>query len=199
MVLAQKADPAGQDRHQGMLFGNIKGEQLLIGGFDGDHFDVGDHVILRMAVESQLVGFRTDVIHKIETPLMYAVAFPVAVEAINLRKADRIHAFFPAHLYVEKHGGDVYELSPRVMDISAGGCCFRSKTKLPPQSEVKISFSLPGERHIQSASAVVLYSTRIAGVFNIRVRFSQEAKNIPIIQEITNWVNDSLTFGVEEG
>ncbi|HEX7926666.1 MAG TPA: hypothetical protein VF678_03680, partial [bacterium] len=71
---------------------------------------------------------------------------------------------------------------------------FRSKTKLVAGAEVKISFSLPGDRQIQSVMAVIIDCSPSAAVFHNRVKFSQDAANLPVLQEIHKWVTDSLTF-----
>jgi hypothetical protein len=119
------------------------------------------------------------------------------VETVNLRKAQRIQAFFPAEVQVSKQASgsaDMYLLKTRVLDISAGGCSFRSKTKLNANADVKIAFSLPGDRHIQSVLATVIECTASGAVFHNRVKFSQDATNAPILQEIGKWIADSLTF-----
>ncbi|MEE8556099.1 MAG: PilZ domain-containing protein [bacterium] len=196
-VFAQKLTDTSEERDQGILVGNYKGVHLVVGGFEQDRFGIGERIILRMILGSEVVGFETEVTAKTERPLMYVVKFPDAVEAIHLRHADRVQAFFPAEVRVSQSGseaGDTYLLKTRILDISSGGCCFRSKTKIPPDAEVKISFMLPGERQIQSASAVVLESVPLGKVYNNRAKFPQDGANIPIVQEISNWVNDSLSF-----
>ena len=197
-VFAQKTEGGDSDRHQGTLFGNIGDELLIVGGFNAARFAMGERIILRMVLGPHLVGFETDVVKKIENPLIYFVRFPLQIEAISLRKTDRIQAFFPADVSGKgKTSEDVYVLKTRILDISSGGCCFRSKTKLSPKSEVQISFTLPGHRQIHSVRADVLDSTLLGGVYNNRATFPREGQNLPIIQEISSWVDDSLTFTEE--
>ncbi len=197
-VYAQRPEKGDPSRHTGMLIGNIKDEFLLIGGFAGADFGVGEKIVLRMVFGNHLVGFETEVMRRFDEPLLYIVKFPLQVESLNLRKSQRIQAFFPAEVQVSKLAGaataDMYLLKTRVMDISVGGCSFRSKMKLAPNAEMRITFSLPGDRHIQSVGAAVIDCTSLGTIFHNRVRFNQDPANLPILQEIAKWVNDSLTF-----
>jgi len=189
------ADTAG--RHTGILIGNIRNQQLVIGVYDGVEFKVGEHLILRMSRGPHLVGFDTHVLKKLDDPPLYFVQFPIKIEAINLRKAQRIQAFFPADVRVNRPGSDqVLLLTARVLDISAGGCSFRSKSKLPA-AEVNMSFALPGDRHIQSVRGSLVESVPAGLVFHSRVKFSQEPSNIPAMQEVAKWVAEGLSFGAE--
>lgn len=195
-VFAQRTSGGDPARHNGILIGNIRDEFLVISGFAVE-FAVNERIILRMVVGNHLVGFETQVLRKFEDPRLYVVKFPLQIESLNLRKAQRIQAFFPAEVRLAKPAGgaaDMYLLKTRVLDISAGGCSFRSKTRLAADTEVKISFSLPGDRHIQSVTATVIECTPAGSVFHNRVKFSQDAPNLPILQEIAKWVAESLSF-----
>ena len=193
-VTAQKVDSYAKERFPGILIGNDRGIHLVIGGFNQDCFGVGERIILRMALGSELVGFTCNVLAKTDTPLMYVVDFPDDFETIQLRKSGRVQAFFPAEISFRKESPDAHILVTRILDISAGGCCFRSKTQIPAKSEVKISFTLPGDRQIQSVNAIVIVSEVVGKVFNNRATFSREGTNIPIVQEITKWVNESMSY-----
>ena len=187
---------ADTDKHTGLLIGNLKNDWLLIGIYDGAEYAVGDKLQLRTAVGSHLVGFDTEVLQKFEDPALYRLAFPKTVNAVNLRKAERIQAFFPADVQVTTPGADTYLLKTRVLDISAGGCSFRSKTKLPDTSALKISFALPGDRQVQSVKSSVIESLPMGLVYHTRVRFMQEPTSVPILQEVAKWVAEGLTFTV---
>lgn len=195
-VFVQRAGANDPSRHTGILIGNIRDEFLVVSGFAVD-FQPNERLILRMVVGNHLIGFETQVLRKIDDPTMYVVSFPLRVESLNLRKSQRIQAFFPAEVRLSKPAGgaaDMYLLKTRVLDISAGGCSFRSKTRLVDDAEVKISFSLPGDRQIQSVTARIIECTPMGNVFHNRVKFSQDAPNLPILQEIAKWVADSLSF-----
>jgi hypothetical protein len=196
-VFAQRSEAGDPARHNGVLIGNFKDEMLLIGGFTTVEMRVGERIILRMVLGNLLVGFETQVVKRYDDPQMYLVKFPLHVESINLRKSQRIQAFFPAEVQVSKQASgttDMYLLKTRVLDISAGGCSFRSKTKLVSGADVKISFSLPGDRQIQSVLATIIECSPAGVAFHNRTRFSQDPANLPILQEIGKWIAESLTF-----
>jgi hypothetical protein len=86
-------------------------------------------------------------------------------------------------------------LKTRVMDISAGGCGFRSKTRLSSNQELAISFSLPGDRRVQSVRGIVLESQAAGPTFHNRVKFIQDPANMAILQEVAQWVTESIAFG----
>ena len=198
MVLAQKVVSTDEDRYQGILIGNVNEEMLVIGEIAGVQFEVGEQIILHIPMDSQLVGFETIVITKVDYPLMYVVRFPDVIEEIKgskikVRKVERIRAFIPADVNVPDPGGGTYLVLTRILELSSGGCWFRSKTPLPI-SPITMTFSLPGNQHIKSAHAIVLTSSHAWTVYDIRAKFPKEGTNIPIIQEITNWVNDNQSF-----
>jgi len=196
-VFVQRSEAGDPARHNGFLIGNFKDTSLLIGGLTSAELRNGERIILRMVIGNHLIGFETLVLKKFDDPQMYLVQFPLQVESVNLRKAQRIQAFFPAEVQISKQASgtaDMYLLKTRVLDISAGGCSFRSKTKLISGADVKISFSLPGDRNIQSVMASIIDCSTAGAVFHNRVKFSQDPANLPILQEIGKWVADSLTF-----
>jgi hypothetical protein len=201
-VYAQRVDPAEEQRHSGLLVGNIGDNHLVIGGFQGTEFAMGERLVLRMVLGNHLIGFQTVIERRFEGPTLYICQFPLKIESVNLRKADRIQAFFPADVSFSKGGGDAGEmriLKTRILDISAGGCNFRSKSKLETNLDVRISFILPGDRQIQSVKAVVLESVLAGSIFNNRVRFTQDSSNAVILPEISRWVTDSMTFTSDVG
>jgi PilZ domain len=194
-VFLQRPGADASGRHTGIMVGNIRDQMLVIGIYDGAEFEIGERLILRMGMGAHLVGFDTKVLKKSAEPQLYFIQFPDRVEAINLRKAQRIQAFFPADVKIDKEGSDqILLLKTRVLDISAGGCSFRSKTKFNASS-VSISFALPGERHIQSIKGSIIDSIQVGMVFHSRVKFSQDPGNQPILQEVAKWVAEGLSFG----
>ena len=97
---------------------------------------------------------------------------------------------------MQSPGSDqVFLLKTRVLDISAGGCSFRSKIKLPAAT-VHISFALPGERRIQSLKGEIIQSVQVGLVFHSRVKFAHEPANIPVLQDVAKWVAEGVSFGV---
>jgi hypothetical protein len=195
-LFVQRPGADAADRHSGILIGNIRNERLLIGVYDGVELDTGEGIVVRLGMGSHLVGFETQVLKKVDDPPLYVVKFPEQVHAMNLRKAQRIQAFFPADVQVREPGSDqVYLLKTRVLDISAGGCSFRSKTKLPA-AHVQMSFALPGERRVHSVKGAIVESARMGLVYHSRVKFVNEAVNVPIMQDVAQWVAEGLSFGL---
>jgi hypothetical protein len=198
-LFVQRKEAGDPARHAGLLIGNIGDQYLVLGGFTDVEMSAGEKIVLRTVLDNHLVGFETQVKFKIDQPRMYIVTFPAKIETINLRKAHRIQAFFPADAQVSGAGddGNVLLLKTRVLDISGGGCSFRSKTRLQAESQVTLNFSLPGDRRIQSVRGTLLDSQAVGAVYHSRIKFSQDAANVPILSEITKWVGESLTFTEE--
>ena len=197
-VFVQRTGVGDPERYQGILVGNIMDKTLVIGELERVHLEPDEKIVVRMALGNHIVGFETVVTKVVENPILYLIKFPVSIETMNLRKVQRVHAFFPADVQLAKQSGDDHEvmlLKTRVMDISAGGCGFRSKTRLPANQEVAISFSLPGDRRVQSVKGTVLESQAAGPAFHNRVRFIQDPANLPILQEVAQWVNESMAFG----
>ncbi len=202
VVMVQKTQPYQDQRHTGILIGNIKDESLIIGGFDPIQFSIGQKLILRMAQDNHLVGFETEVVEKLSSPLIYRVKFPLKIESLNLRKSHRVQGFFPGDLYIAKEESgpeEIHILKTRILDISKGGCSCSTKTKLRADSDVQISFTLPGEQRIQSIKGVVIDSILAGNIYDSRIKFIQEDSDLPIIEEISRWVNESLSFVSDVG
>ena len=200
--MAQRTDPHDDQRHTGILIGNIKDKSLIIGGFDPVQFSVGDKIILRMAQDNHLVGFETEVEEKFSNPLVYLVKFPQTIESLDLRKSYRVQAFFPGNIYISETAighEETQILKTRILDISKGGCSCSTKTKLQADFDVKISFTMPGEQRIQSIKGVVIDSIATGNVYDSRIKFIQEDSDLPIIEEISRWVNDSIGFASDVG
>ena len=199
-VLVQRKGASNDERFRGVMFGNIRDESLMMGGFQGEELPLGEHLLVRMVLGAHIIGFETEVLRKLDEPEVYFVSFPQQIEALNLRSAERITAFFPADVHLAKDQGghqDYLVLKTRINDISAGGCSFRSKTELPKDAEIKVSFSLPGERHIQSLVAVVIESKRSGGTYSNRTKFPQAGNNLPITKEISKWITENAAFAHE--
>ena len=202
VVMAQRTNSYDDQRHTGFLIGNIKDKSLIIGGFDPVQFSVGEKIILRMAQDNHLVGFETEVEEKLSDPPIYLIKFPQTIESLDLRKSYRVQAFFPGNIYISGPTIGPEEtqiLKTRILDVSKGGCSCSTKTKLQAESDVKISFTLPGEQRIQSIKGVVIDSIAAGNVYDGRIRFIQEDRDLPIIEEISRWVNESISFVSDVG
>jgi hypothetical protein len=192
-VTREGAQP--EEKLRGMLIGNVGVDSLLIGGFQGIRLEPGEPLVVRTMLDSQVVGFETKVLSAIDDPRAYFVSFPSDAAFLNLRKADRIQAFFPADVSTKARATDgTLLVKARVVDISAGGCSFRSKTRLQNEAEVRMSFMLPGERQVQAGQGVVLESKPLGAVFHNRTTFPRDLGNAPLIRDVETWITENLPY-----
>jgi PilZ domain len=182
-------------RHPGVLLGQVRGEWLLIASDSQAPFEVGDGIQVRVSLGSHLIGFESAVLVKFGDSQLFAIELPARVHALNLRKAERIPAFIPADIQLHSTAaGDTLLLKARIVDLCAGGCSFRLKTKVQRAADAKITFDLPGGKQRLTVKASVIESVRVDRVFHCRVRFTEDPQNIVPLQEVQSWVSESLGF-----
>src|SRR5574341_736936 len=134
------------------VFGGISGGPIMLGNFKSGRVEVGQEIIARMAVENEVVGFRTRVTEVLEGSVrLYLVAPPSRVEVINLRKSDRLAMFVPADVHL-RFGGQKSEdyrmVQGVIINLSRGGCSVTTKNPLELNMEVSLHFTLPGARQM---------------------------------------------------
>jgi hypothetical protein len=196
-VLVSKARPAVTERHRGILIGNIGFDYLLLGGFASRPFGQGDAVSVRTLIEGQSVGFQTSIAKITDDPTIYLARFPLDVEIFNVRKAHRIQAFFPAEVAVAAPAWEGDRILPsRILDINAGGCRLRSRRGPPKNAEVAITFALPGAPGPHAGWGVVLDCKAARWVFDSRMIFIREERNLPMLRGVEAWVNDNLMLAL---
>jgi hypothetical protein len=188
------------DRLVGQLFGGIEGGRLILGNFKGGEMAAGDEIVVRMAVESEVVGFKTRVAEVIQGSItLYLVMFPEQVETINLRKSERLSLFIPANVNL-RYGGqkseDFHMLQGVVVNLSRGGCCVTTKRPIDMNMEVRLHFTLPGEKHLFKVDGRVLRSGQKEQVFTQGIQFQRETENLPALAEVNQWINLNLSFSV---
>ena len=196
-ISVQRKETPDQERHLGGLIGNILDDFLILGNFDTVRFDIGEIIIVRMVLGNYMVGFETEITNIIDHPKLYFVKFPSKIEALNLRKAERITAFFPADVRAQKTSGgseDLYMLKTRVLDISSGGCSFTAKQKIDPNTEINISFALPGDRQLQALKGMVVKSEHTGSIYTHRVKFSESTTNFTTVKDISQWISENSGF-----
>lgn len=187
-------------RYSGIVVGNFKKEFLILGGFKEGKFELGDDLIVRTLVGNEVMGFQTTVDQIIEAPRrMYITPFPDEISTINLRKTDRITVFVPADVQTGL-GGDpdagTHFIKARMLNISEGGCYFSSKSTIDSSSNVKLSFSLPGDTMAFSLAGEVLESARQDTSYSQRVLFAKNNENMNGLSEISQWISRNLDFAV---
>ncbi len=79
-------------------------------------------------------------------------------------------------------------LKTMMVNLGQGGCCVSAKTAIEPESEVNISFALPGETHVHSLVGLVLARNRRDAVFAVRMRFPNDSRNISGLADIARWM-----------
>ena len=192
--------PRGSDtnaRHAGILVGNIGNKYIVFCGFADAEFQVGDELIVRMVLESEAIGFATQIEEVAEKPArIYFGKFPQSVQSLYLRKAARLSVFFPADVRAAV-GEDIQLLKSMVLDIGGGGCRFNAQQSIVPNSEVKISFCFPGEKYIHLLLGQILQSNPKNGMIAHRLRFSGCNVNIAAISEVSRWVQTNHKYAVQ--
>ncbi len=192
--------PRGSDtkvRHSGILIGNIGDKYIVFCGFADAEFQVGDELIVRLVLESEAIGFTTQIEEVAEKPArIYFGRFPQSVEWLHLRKVARLSVFFPADVRAVA-GEDIQMLKSMVVDIGGGGCRFNAQQSIVPKSEVKICFSFPGEKFTHLLLGQILQSNPKNGMIAHRLRFSGGNVNIAAISEVSRWVQTNHKYAVQ--
>ena len=196
-ITVQPCGSDAKERHAGILVGNIGDKYIVFCGFADAEFQVGDELIVRMVLESEAIGFTTQIEEVTEKPArIYFGKFPQSVESLYLRKSARLSVFFPADVRAAagEAGEDIQLLKSMVVDIGGGGCRFNAQQSIAPKSEVKISFSFPGEKFIHLLLGRILQSNPKNGMIAHRLRFSEGNENMAAIGEVSRWVQTNHKY-----
>lgn len=197
-LIAQKDDPEVSLRHGGYLYGNINQERLLVGGFGLAAFEVGDALIVRMIVGAQVMGFKSRVLEiSEEFQQLYWLEYPKAMEVKRLRKSDRVNVFFPAEIksnFEDRPAQDTLLSRGMVINISKSGCCVSTKTPMEPESEITITFSLPGERYTNRLEGTVLRNNSRKMVTMQAVKFDRNPQYVQVLGDLERWLDQNLQY-----
>lgn len=195
-ITAQRVDEPEAARHPGRLVGHIHTTYLVISGFRSVEFDKGEPLVIRMLVENEAVAYQTVVKHVVDSPRMYFISFPEQVQSVNLRKHERIKVFMPAEVRAALRD-EVRMLNAMIVNISAGGCAFTCANPVPAESEVRLSFTLPGERLVNTIAGTVLEARQRKAAFSHRARFADTAENRQVQANIAQWVSEISRYALE--
>jgi len=114
-----------------------------------ESFKVGTEWVARYILFGKALGFKTDVI-KVQfdpKPLIF-FRYPESIEALTIRKYERINTFIIGSLSRVAESGEPQEkIQCVIRDLSKGGCLIDAHVSLSVGDSVTISFVLPnGER-----------------------------------------------------
>jgi len=112
----------------------------------------GQPCVLRFVAQGAACGISSIVVERasIEVPLL-RIRWPEQIEVVRVRRHERIELMLPCRIICEDDAEMVGELS----DLSVGGCKIYSKTTLPENSLVRLSFVLPDGSAIERAKVEV--------------------------------------------
>ena len=185
-------------RHDGVLYGAVGTQRLIVGGIKDTEFEVSEELNVWLRLERQNIGFWATVKEKFEgLDTLYFLSFPERVEnSADLRGSERMPVFIPAkvNLSVAPDSPEERNWEGVLLDLSREGCCLTSHEPLEPNAKCKLSFSLPGdEHHYVLEGRVVRYSKRDA-IYTHGFRFARDPAYGSVIQQISDWLGENLTF-----
>jgi hypothetical protein len=190
-VTIQKDDDLDH-RLNGLLLGKISSAWIVLLVMDDHQFPAGESIIVRTIQGGKAVGFKTTVHRSIAEPAnLLFCDLPRGVEEISLRKSGRLELFLPSDLrYTDKSGGseDTVMLRANMVDISNGGCRVFTKRPIPAETQVNISFTLPGEKRLVTLAGSVLDAFPRESVFGQRIKFFTSQRNLTDLAEIRRWI-----------
>jgi PilZ domain len=204
-VSVQRASGPEQDRLLGQVVGTVNAERVIVCGLDAGALTAGDEVVVRMAVGSEVLGFRTRVLEASAAgTALFMLAIPEKVEALSLRKSERLSLFVPAEVQFS-HGksgspdvADLALLQGMMVNLSRGGCCLSTKRPLSVEQPIRLAFTLPGGRHTYRLGARVLrhLENPRPGVFVQGVQFEKQTEQLPALADLNQWITQSLPFAL---
>lgn len=164
----------------GVLVGMVPDEYLIIRvpaipGILG-RLDDGNPIVVRYVYAGNVYGFTSKVLTCIQKPaLMCFLTYPFSVEAINLRKVQRMECLLPAS--VKTDGGNYKAV---IVDISPGGCrvCLDyeevESLSVDIDQTIEISFHLTGMAEEQVINGKIKNLKKDRKFSDMGVQFDQE-------------------------
>jgi hypothetical protein len=188
----------GGERLRGQLLGQVSPRYLLLAGSEEALLAPEDAIVVRTLQAGKAFGFATVVREVIEQPVrLYFVDLPQSVEAISLRKAERLELFVPADVRYATGKGEGTETvlaKGNLVDVSGGGCRLFTKRGIAAGQVLNVSFILPGERHECVVSGSVIDSFNQGALFGQRIKWFANEKNLEDLTLIKRWVQQHLDF-----
>ncbi len=168
----------------GFLAGMIHDEYLMIRvpAIPGilSRLTEGDLIIVRYVYAGNVYGFNSTISNYIQKPaLIVFLAYPAAVEIVNLRKAQRVECLFPATVKTDK--GDYKAV---IVDISQGGCriCLdhgaNHSSSFDVDQTIGLSFHLAGVAEEQGIKGTIRVLKKDAQLSEMGIKFDEEDKAV---------------------
>jgi c-di-GMP-binding flagellar brake protein YcgR len=180
----------------GALVGMIPDEYLMIRvpAIPGilSRLAEGDPIVVRYVYAGNVYGFTSTILTCTYKPvLMVFVAYPAAVEIVNLRKTRRIECRFPATVTTE--GGDYKAV---MVDISLRGCrvCLEHGTtrysSFDVDQAIGLSFCLAGMAEEQVINGRVQNLKKDAEFSEMGIQFDQEHE--AVLNNVKQYIDSLL-------
>jgi hypothetical protein len=197
-----------EGRLRGQVVGTVGRERIIVCGLEAGALKLGDEVVVRMAVGSEVLGFHTKVLEAGSSgTALFMLAIPESVESLNLRKAERMSLFVLADVQLGHSkpktpaGSDLALLQGILVNLSRGGCCLSTKRSLSVDEPIRLVFMLPGSRHSNRIDAKVLrhMDHSRAGVFMHGLQFDAPSEQAAVLGNVDQWITQNLPFALSAG
>lgn len=204
-VNVQRAHAEPHERLTGQVIGTVNGQRIVLCGVAASALVPGDEVVVRMAVGSSVLGFRTKVEEAFGTEItLHLLAMPEKIESLNLRKGQRMNLFVPADVqfsHGESAGSGARNLAllqGRMLNLSREGCCLSTRRPITVNQPIRLAFSLPGARTTYRLDAKVLrhLGTPQDGVFVQGVQFDKQTQHLPVLADLQQWISQNLPYAL---
>jgi hypothetical protein len=147
-------------------------------------FKVGTEWVARSILRGKAYGFRTEIIRvQFDPRPLVFLRYPESIEALAIRKHQRINTFIIASLSRLEESGTVLDTVECVVrDLSRGGCLAEADIDLSVGDKVALTFVLPNGERVEGIPAQVR-NTRPSDEkrFTGGVMFSEDADQKRIV------------------
>ncbi len=200
-LTVQRPPRAGGGAAEGVLYGSVQGEYLIAGGFGKFELEIGEELMVRIASSGQMLGFWTKVLDRIDRRgTLYLLSFPEQVDALNMRKAERMNLFVPVQIRLTGGSGDGHLerfFEGALVNISVDGCRLNAKTMFEDNPWCELRFRLPGVDEEFVVSGRVLRGAGAHPVAGVGVEFQQEGESFAAFGAIREWIDSNLPLAQE--
>jgi len=176
----------------GFLAGMISDEYLMIRvpAIPGilSRLNEGDPIVVRYVYAGNVYGFNSTILNYVQKPaLIVFLAYPAAVETVNLRKAQRVECLFPATVKTDRN-----DYKAVIVDISQGGCrvCLdhgaSESSSFDIDQTIGLSFHLAGVVEEQVIKGKIRLLKKDAQLSEMGIQFDQE--NEAVLNNVKQYI-----------
>ena len=176
----------------GFLVGMISDEYLMIRvpAIPGilSRLNEGDPIVVRYVYAGNVYGFNSTILNYVQKPaLIVFLAYPAAVETVNLRKAQRVECLFPATVKTDRN-----DYKAVIVDISQGGCrvCLdhgaSESSSFDIDQTIGLSFHLAGVVEEQVIKGKIRLLKKDAQLSEMGIQFDQE--NEAVLNNVKQYI-----------